>query len=625
MCGIIAYLTTIQDYQILNSIIQSLKTLQNRGYDSSGVGVYNLESKKLVIEKTIGKNLQELLDNHPVKSSHFGFGHNRWSTHGVVTKENAHPHHSLSNNLYIVHNGTIDNMDELITLIPEFKQKRYSQTDSELFVSLIDHFLTNDMEYGDDLDLNDLDLKMAIKKTIECIKGPFAITVFCNLFPNEVYFCRRDLPLLIGFTESLVIASSESIGFYDKVDHFIELKNDDVLVAMIVDNTIRMDIESYIEKRVIKSKMAKTPYPFNHWTIKEIMEQPLTVMKSMNMGMRIKNNHMVNLNGLEKMKEKILKCNHVLSFGCGTSFHAGLVGSYLLKKLNSFDYSEGILASEFDTEIDIKNNMKDVLCIFLSQSGETKDLVDVLNITDKTDAINISVINTVNSLIARQTGCGVYVNASRENGVASTKSFTAQVVVLALIAVWVNQNKFLEDKDAKIKRTKMITSLSNLPLDIEETFTLFPIIKQITSQLIDTKSLFILGSGLGYCIAREGALKIKEISYIHAEAYSLLDLKHGPFALIENGTPIIVIAHDEKSHERSKNICSEIKTRHGRVIYITPFENIPNTDDYIQVPYNQELSFLLCLIPLQIMAYEFSLAKNIDCDFPKNLSKTITV
>lgn len=261
---------------------------------------------------------------------------------------------------------------------------------------------------------------------------------------------------------------------------------------------------------------------------------------------------------------------------------------------------------------------------------KTKDLVDVLNITEQTSAVNISVINTVNSLIARITQCGVYANASRENGVASTKSFIAQVVVLSLISIWINQNKY-STKEEETKRLKMVSSLSNLPLDIEACFTLFPNIHHISSQLLSiisnktNNSLFILGSGLGFYIAKEGALKIKEISYIHAEAYSLLDLKHGPFALIEENTPIIVIAHDKKSYERAKNICSEIKSRNGMIILISSFKKIPNCDYHIQVPYNQEFTFLLCVIPLQILAYELSLAKGLNPDFPKNLAKCVTV
>jgi len=620
MCGIIAYLTTIKNYKILQSIIDSLTTLQNRGYDSSGIGVYNTNDNTLIVEKTVGKNLKELYKAIGIKNSHFGFGHNRWSTHGVVNKNNAHPHRSFSKNFHIVHNGTIDNMDELIDTIPDYKVKKYSETDTELFINLIEYF------YKDDV-------KEAIEKTINIIRGPFAICVFSTLHPNEVYFCRRDLPLLIGFTDSLVIASSESIGFYDKVSHYIELKNNDVFISKIIDETTmkNISVEKYVTTRVIKSKTPKTPYPFKHWTIKEIMEQPLTVMKSMNMGMRIKNDHMVNLNGLEKKKDEILACNHSMLFGCGTSYHAGLIGGYLLQKFNCFDHNEGILASEFDEYLHMKNDMKNKLCIYLSQSGETKDLVDVLNIVDSTSAINISIINTVNSLIARKTECGVYANASRENGVASTKSFIAQVVVLSLISVWINQHKFLDNEKEKTKRKKMIASLSNLPLDIEACFTLFPTINHISSQLLsvlsETKnnSLFILGSGLGFHIAQEGALKIKEIAYIHAEAYCLLDLKHGPFALIEKNTPIIVIAHNKKSHERAKNIISEIKTRDGMVIFISPFERIYKCDYYIQVPSSQEFSFLLCLIPLQIMAYELSLAKNLNPDFPKNLAKCVTV
>ena len=617
MCGITALITTIKDYEVLQSVIDSLKSLQNRGYDSSGIGIYDIEKKNMEVKKVVGNNIDEL-NNMKTKRSYFGMGHNRWSTHGVVSNKNAHPHHSINKTFYIVHNGTIDNIDEVRKIIPDYNKNRYSETDTEVFINLISYYYEKTK-----------DMIEAIKKTIGVIEGPFAICVFSLLNPNEVYFCRRDLPLLLGFSENLVIASSETVGFYDKVEHFIELKNDDIFqVKVREDEFIYNKMSNYVKIRVVKSREALIPYPYPYWTIKEIMEQPLTVMKATSMGMRINPPNKVILNGLKERMGDILKCRNVVLFGCGTSYHAGCVGAYLLRKLKCFSHSEAFVASEFEEEIHIDDNMEDSLCIYLSQSGETKDLVDILNVLKETNAVNISVINVVNSLIARTTGCGVYVNASRENGVASTKSFTAQVVVLSLIAVLINQERYLDDKKHIIEREKMISSLQNLPLDIEACFTLFNNIKMKVIPAIEnnkTNSMFILGSGLGYEIAREGALKIKEISYIHAEAYSLLDLKHGPFALIESGTPIIVIAHDKTSYERSKNICSEIKTRNGLVIFITPYDKIENCDFYIQVPYNQRFSFLLSLIPLQIMAYELALSKGYNPDFPKNLAKCVTV
>lgn len=618
MCGITALISTIKDYEVLQTVINSLKSLQNRGYDSSGVGIYNIETNKMDVMKIVGNDINELM-NIDTKKSYFGMGHNRWSTHGVVNKNNAHPHYSISKNFYIVHNGTIDNIDEVIKIIPNYKEKKYSDTDTEIFINLIDFYYE---KTGDIL--------KAVEKTIEVIKGPFAICVFSILKPEEVYFCRRDLPLLLGISENLLIASSESVGFYDKVDHYIELKNDDIFqVKIFEEEFIYNKMKDYVKIRVVKSREALTPYPHRYWTIKEIMEQPLTVMKATNMGMRINPPNKVILNGLKEKMSDILKCRKVVLFGCGTSYHAGCVGAYLLRKMKCFDHSESFVASEFENDIHVDKNMEGALCIYLSQSGETKDLVDVLNDLKDTDAVNISIVNMVNSLIARTTGCGVYVNASRENGVASTKSFTGQVVVLSLISVLINQERYGDkDKKQKIERERMITSLQDLPLDIEACFTLFNNIKTklIPSMEVNKRnSMFILGSGLGFEIAREGALKIKEISYVHAEAYSLLDLKHGPFALIEQNTPIIVIAHDKKSYEKSKNICSEIKTRNGLVIFITPYDKIDNCDFYIQVPYNQMFSFLVCLIPLQILAYELALARGYNPDFPKNLAKCVTV
>ena len=616
MCGIIAYLSTNKKYEMLKSIIESLKSLQNRGYDSSGLGLYDVKNKKMSIKKIEGNNIEDL-SSLEIKDSYFGMGHNRWSTHGVVNERNAHPHHSISKKFYIVHNGTIDNIEEVRKIIPKYEDNRYSETDTEVFINLIEYY------YKDTKNI-----KEAIKKTISVIEGPFAVCVFSILHPEEVYFCRRDLPLLLGFSDKLVIASSETVGFYEKVEHYIELKNEHIFKVKIVEEQLVFDdMSKYIKIRVVKAREPQTPYPYPYWTIKEIMEQPMTVLQSTNMGMRIKSLDKVILNGLDNRIGDILKCKRVVLFGCGTSYHAGCVGSYLLRKMRCFEHSESFIASEFELDIHMENNMENTLAIYLSQSGETKDLVDMLYKLKETDAINISVINAVNSLIARTTGCGVYVNASRENGVASTKSFTAQVVVLALISLLINQNRYGEDKKHKLERQKMISSLQDLPLDIKECFTLFPQIQDISKKVLNSKhnSMFILGSGLGKEIAKEGALKIKEISYIHAEAYSLLDLKHGPFALIEENTPIVVIAHDEVSYERSKNICSEIKTRNGMVIFISPYDEIENIDYHIKVPYNEMFGFLICLIPLQLMAYELTLAKGLNPDFPKNLAKCVTV
>ena len=615
MCGIIAYLINDKNYSVLEALIKSLKSLQNRGYDSTGIGIFDNVNKTFVTKKVVGNNLDQLY-NFDIKKSHIALGHNRWSTHGVVNNTNAHPHYSMNKNFYIVHNGTIDNLEDVKKIIPDYDEKKYSETDTEIFINLIQHFYNQENN-----------IKNAIEKTINVIEGPFAICVISVNNPNEIYFCRRDLPLLIGFSDNMIIASSESVGFYDKVEHYIVLENNDVFVSSINEEQeiINNDINKYVQIRVVKSREVKISYPYPYWTIKEIMEQPLTIMKSLNMGMRLNcTTNNVILTGLKQKKEEIINCKRLLVFGCGTSYHAGLVGNYLFKKIKKFDNCQCILAPEFDIEIDARNNLKDTLCIYLSQSGETKDLVDVLNVLVKTEAINISVINTVNSLIARTTGCGVYVNASREIGVASTKSFTGQVIVLSLIYIWLNQHLYPEE--SLKERKDMITELQNLPLDIEASFTLFDQLK--TTNMLDDinkQSIFILGSHLGYYIAKEGALKIKEISYIHAEAYSLMDLKHGPFALIEDGTPIIVIAHDKISYERSKNICSEIKTRNGLVVFISPFGKISNCDYYIEVPHNDKFSYLLCLIPLQILAYELSLKRGHNPDFPRNLAKSVTV
>lgn len=598
MCGIVSFFTTIHNYNIYKKLVESLKILQNRGYDSSGIGIY---STKMNISKIVGTDIDKLNQF----DGYFGFGHNRWSTHGVVNEVNAHPHKSLDNKFYIVHNGTIDNFEELKKEISDYDIHKYSETDSELFVNLIQKYYDNSVED-------------AINKTISKIKGSFAVIIFTVHTPNKVYYCKRNLPLLLGINNNIVIGASESVIFYDNVDYYISLKDNDVITTEISNENISISkLSNYIQTRVVKTKQSITPYPFKHWTIREIFEQPLVMLKSVNMGERLLTDKVV-INGLKHKKNKILKTQKVFLFGCGTSYHAGLIGSYLLRFVCNID-SECLVPSEYNNKI---HNTKNNLCIYLSQSGETKDLYDLLKINS--NSINISIVNVVNSLIARTTKCGIYTNAERENGVAATKSFTSHIIVLNLLVLWFHQHYFKDDNKYRIK---YINYLKILPLDCNSILSNISLIKDISNTIIklNKQSMFILGSELGYYIAKEGALKIKEISYIHTEAHYLSDLKHGPFALIEDNTPIIVIAHDKKSYETSKIICSEIKSRNGFIIFITPYDKINNIDCYIQTPNNKMFNYLLALYPLQLLAYELSVSKGYNPDFPRNLAKSVTV
>ena len=375
--------------------------------------------------------------------------------------------------------------------------------------------------------------------------------------------------------------------------------------------------------KVIKSTIEKKPYPYQHWTIKEIMEQPMSSLRAINMGNRIKNEHMVNLAGLDNHKKQLLSIDNLLIVASGTSLHAGLIGSIYMKILKSLDNINIVEASEF-CEYDIPNYGNTGLLV-LSQSGETRDVYRAMEIAKPRNIFIISIVNVVNSLIAREADCGIYINCGRENGVASTKSFTSQVIATALLSIYLSQ--FKHEIDTMNIRKQIIRSILDLPLDIENCLKIFDDCKLLIPELINQHSCFILGRKLCEPIAKEGALKMKEISYIHAEGYPSGSLKHGPFAMIEDGTPIFILSPDMDSDDRCYSLAEEVKSRGALTILITNCTEVRKElfDYIINIPYNKFFGNLLANIPLQIIAYELSIVKNINPDRPRNLAKVVTV
>lgn len=363
-----------------------------------------------------------------------------------------------------------------------------------------------------------------------------------------------------------------------------------------------------------------SPIPYPHWTIREIMEQQDSIKRAMNMGGRIRNDEEVKLGGLNGKKNELLELNNLIILACGTSYHAGLIGKKYFMDLRTFNTIQVIDGAEF-TKCDIPLNGKTGL-LLLSQSGETKDLHQCIKIGRDNDLIIMSIVNVVGSVIARDVDCGVYLNAGREMAVASTKCFTGQVVVLAMMAIWFSQNKNMHLQ----KRRKYIRCLRQLPNDIKQTLATQNECKNITKLFTNMNSCFLLGKGINESIAKEGSLKIKEISYIHAEAYSASSLKHGPFALLNNNIPVIFISPDDEWWNKTNNAAEEVKSRHGMNILITDKKNVGNAYNHIiKIPHNEKFSGLLSIIPLQILAYELSIKRNINPDFPRNLAKVVTV
>ena len=613
MCGIFGIILLNYD-NIFDLLIKGLTQLQNRGYDSAGVCVY--KNNKFNVYKYASTNEESAIDklsnnNFESEGLYVGIGHNRWATHGVKSDTNAHPHLSNNNEFSIVHNGIIENYNDLKNMLIKEGFKFYSQTDTEVIVNLIEY------NYGLTRDVNE-----SIKKTIYELRGTYGLIIQSILEPNNLYCVRNGSPLLIGQNEDRVIITSEQSGFCNMVNNYITLNNDDICIINRCETTINIITKcTYLKKQLNIINAELTPYPYEHWTIKEIFEQPEVVLNSINKGGRIKSHSEVKLGGLEVQCKLLKNINNIIILGCGTSYFAGLYGMMFFKKLCNFNTVQTFDGSEF-TDYDIPK-IGNTSFILISQSGETKDLHRCIEIAKNNNIITIGIINVVDSLIAREVDCGIYCNAGKEVGVASTKAFTTQVVCLSMAAIWFANLQNINEK----KCIKMISDLRNLSNDIKNTLeTCKDIVKSISLK-IQSSNMFLLGKGSDECIAKEGSLKIKEISYIHSEGYSSSSLKHGPFALLDENFPVVILNLDQTQNTKTINCYQEVLSRNAPIIFITNNINalVDKNTDIILVPENKTYASLLGVIPIQLLAYYLSLNKGINPDKPKNLAKVVTV
>lgn len=605
MCGIVGYLGS-NDYK--EYIMSGLKLLQNRGYDS--VGVCFSYNNKLEVIKYASADTHDSLEKleNSIKSLNYtstcAIGHTRWATHGGKTDINAHPHYDNKERVAIVHNGIIENFQDLKTNLINKGYFFKSQTDTEVIAVLIGHHLDN----GDTTE-------QAIKNTIEQLRGTWAIVVMhCN-YPNKLWITRNGSPILLGMEDDYIMVVSEQIAFNKYIKKYVVLDNND-LVEVTKKETITYteNINKYHIQKIkndIQTELKPTGY--THWMLKEIMEQPDAVIRAINNGGRIENNSSVKLGGLETNKETLMQLSHIVLLGCGTSYHAALWSSVIFKKLKIFDTVSVYDGAEFDIT-DIPKSGKTGI-ILLSQSGETKDLHRCIQIAKNNNLFTIGVVNVTDSLIARECICGVYLNAGREVAVASTKSFTSQCVVLTLIAVWFSQIRETENE----MRKQLINDLHKLSLQIQSITTNVNSIMSIVDNITHSKTIFLLGKGKEEAIARESALKIKEVAYIHAEGYSTSALKHGPFALIENNTPIIIFDISDEQRDKNKNAYEEVKARNAYIIKISDKEGD------LMVERNKTFGGVLANVYIQLISYFIALKKNNNPDYPRNLAKVVTV
>jgi glucosamine--fructose-6-phosphate aminotransferase (isomerizing) len=651
MCGIIGILGC----KCFNPLINGLKQLQNRGYDSAGVAVLCSTNNTFVVEKFASTFNENAVDKLQLIGESFegktkfenaisGIAHVRWATHGPPSDINAHPHCDSHNTFCLVHNGIIENYQELKTMLIDNGMTFKSQTDSEVIVNLISFEYRqlknkpqacdgNNQQY--EPSENDL-IKKAIQTTISQLRGTYALVILCVNEPDRMYCIRSGSPLIIGLTESYAIVTSEKSGFNgDQLDHII-LDNHNLITLTHKYNVITYTTESN-DVKVLKYSQETHHNHFSeigvypHWTLKEIYEQIDSSSRAMSKGGRILSEHQVRLGGLDIYAPQLSGITDLILLGCGTSYHAAIISSHYFKTLCNFSTVQVFDGAEF-TQNDFPRNLagNSIGCIFLSQSGETQDLHRCIKLAKQNGACLIGVVNVVDSLIAREVDCGVYLNAGREVGVASTKSFTSQLTVLMLIANWFSQ---LNLSMNYMKRVRCIKELHVLPLKIKETIDISTTICPTLVKYFDGfTSCFILGKGTGEGLAKEGALKIKEISYIHAEGYSASALKHGPFALLQPKFPVIILGLDNEYFDKCINAMEEIKARGATVIFITNkyikgYTGIyEKSDVVIELPSNTEhIGDILSIIPLQLLAYYLSIHRKINPDFPRNLAKVVTV
>lgn len=609
MCGIIGCIGNTNS--IFIKCYNGLKMLQNRGYDSAGVCSI-ISGSNFLIHKYASAEIPaiQFLKKHENehKDSQTMIMHCRWATHGEKTDENAHPHVDYKNRFAVVHNGIIENYDILKkNLEDDYNILFKSGTDTEVIVNLISIYYDKTKN-----------VKSAITNTIKQLCGTWGIVIIFKDEPEKLYCTRHGSPLLIGIGTNFLMVSSEKSGFCNTINNYFCLENNEIVTLkkdkhLSIINTNR----TFKLQTLNKINLIKSPDPYPHWTLKEINDQVDVSLRSINIGGRIDTDSTVKLGGLENHIDQLLLIDNLIILACGTSYYSGMYSMKCFKEISGFNTVQIFDGAEF-TENDIPLHGITGF-ILISQSGETKDLHRCLKFID--DYVTIGIINVVDSMIAREVTCGCYLNAGREYGVASTKAFTSQVIVLHLVAIWFSQNRNLHE----LKRKTIIKDIRRLPQNIKFTIdSVHGITKDIANYLKTINSCFILGKGQMVAVAKEGSLKIKEIGYIHAEGYSSSALKHGTFALLTNKTPVIVLNTNDLYTTKINNAIEEVSARGSPIINITDIANNKKYNYTIFLPTNKTFKGLIAIIPLQLIAYELALIKGHNPDFPRNLAKVVT-
>lgn len=611
MCGIVGYIGDKNVYPIL---IQGLQRLEYRGYDSAGLAIYNGE---LNVFKCKGRvsDLEKHVSTEDI-SGHIGIGHTRWATHGEPNDRNAHPHTSMKGDFVLVHNGIIENYAELKTDLIKKGYTFQSDTDTEVLVNLIEYFYKN---------VDEANAEIAVRLALSKVVGAYGIVVICKNEKNQLIAARKGSPLVIGLGRGEYFIASDATPIVNYTDSVIYLNDNDVAIITKDSLTLKTVENIPVAFKITKVDMTIGDLEkgdFEHFMLKEIFEQPKTIEDTFRG--RISPDHSeIILGGLLDVFPKLINARRIIIIGCGTSWHAALVGEYLIE-----EYARIPVEVEYASEFRYRNpilNSDDVV-IAISQSGETADTLAALRMAKERGATILGICNVVGSSIARETDAGVYTHAGVEIGVASTKAFTAQVTVITLLALKLAKEKGMITPALYLD---LIKELAEIPEKVKSILVKHPHIKEVAAKYKDSINALYLGRGYLFPVALEGALKLKEISYIHAEGYAAGEMKHGPIALVDDNLPVIVVAAKDHYYEKIVSNIQEVKARKGNIIAVVTegddgLKNMVN--DLFEIPKSHPaVSALLAIIPLQLFSYYIAVLRGCDVDQPRNLAKSVTV
>jgi glucosamine--fructose-6-phosphate aminotransferase (isomerizing) len=607
MCGIVGY---IGNKKVVPILMAGLKRLEYRGYDSAGIAVVENDSIEIIKEAGKITNLEDKVYKANYNST-LGIGHTRWATHGSPNKANAHPHTDGTGNIALIHNGIIENYVVLRKMLEEKGHKFKSDTDTEVIAHLIEEFYHGDFEG-------------AFREAITELDGAYGIAVITRYEPDKIFVARQGSPLVVGLGENEYFLASDVAAIISYTRNVFYLNDKEMAVlsreGIITKSSTNELIEKEIEQITFDlERIEKSGYP--HYMLKEIFEQPNTIRDGFR-GRVIQSEGKVRLGGLAEVEDRLVEAKKIIIVACGTSWHAALIGEYLIE-----EYCRIPVEVEYASEFRYRNPIinKEDIVIVISQSGETADTLAALKEAKYRGALTLGIVNSVGSSIARETDAGIYIHAGPEIGVASTKAFTSQITVFILIMLLIARKKNMSILTAQ----QIIEELSAIPEKVQSILAQSHVIEDIAKKYKDNRNFIYLGRGINFPVALEGALKLKEISYIHAEGYPAAEMKHGPIALIDKNMPVVFIASKDITYDKLISNIEEVKARHGIIIGIASYGDkaiTRLTNHVIYIPEtHQALVPLLSVIPLQLLAYYIAIKRGCDVDQPRNLSKSVTV